>query len=294
MKTDAWKAQIEEGRREKDGFFGKLVITGEEMLVKRIQDIRKIAVCGKGGSGKSTVVALLARALRDRGARVLVVDSDESNPGLYRVLGFDQRPRPLLDLVGGKKQVFPTFSGETKREDGLLTREAFHIADLSGDYVVKRDGIGLVCVGKILQSLEGCACPMGVLSREFLKRLSLQEEEMVVVDMEAGVEHFGRGVETSIDGVLIVTEPSFDSLELAEKISALAAEVGVERVWAVLNKIGSEEIASRLREELEGKNINVIGSIGYEPDIFEAGLEGRPVRRDKLETDVGSMLDQVL
>ena len=119
-------------------------------------------------------------------------------------------------------------------------------------------------------------------------------DEIVVVDMEAGVEHFGRGVETSLDGVLIVTEPSFDSLELAEKISALAAEVGVERVWTVLNKIRSEEIASRLRKELEERNISVIGSIGYEPEVFEAGLEGRPVRRDKLETDIGSMVDQVL
>jgi CO dehydrogenase maturation factor len=264
------------------------------MLMKRIHDIRKIAVCGKGGSGKSTVVALLARALHDVGARVLVVDSDESNPGLYRVLGFDQRPTPLLELVGGKKQVFPTFSGETKHEDNILTREAFHIADLPGDYIAERDGIGLVCVGKILQSLEGCACPMGALSREFLKRLSLQEDEVVVVDMEAGVEHFGRGVETSIDSVLIVTEPSYDSLELAEKISVLAAEVGVERVWAILNKVGSGEIASRLQKNLKGKALTVIGAIGYEPEIFEAGLEGRPVRRDKLETDVGGMLDRIL
>jgi len=261
---------------------------------RRTKYNQKIAVCGKGGSGKSTVVALLARALRDRGARVLVVDSDESNPGLYRVLGFDQRPRPLLELVGGKKQVFPTFSNEAAPGESLLTRKSFRVADLPGDYVMERDGIGLVCVGKILQSLEGCACPMGVLSREFLKRLSLQEDEIAVVDMEAGIEHFGRGVEKSIDSVLIVTEPSFDSLELAEKISALAAEVGVKRVWAVLNKIGSQEIASRLRKELEGKSIPVIGSISYEPEIFEAGLEGRPARRDKLGTDVESMLDQVL
>jgi len=256
--------------------------------------MKKMAICGKGGSGKSTVVALLARGVRDRGYRVLVVDSDESNPGLYRVLGFDKRPKPLLELVGGKKKVFPTFSGESDLRESLLTREEFRVADLPGDYIVKGDGIGLVCIGKILQSLEGCACPMGVLSREFLKRLRLQEDEVAVVDMEAGIEHFGRGVETSIGSVLIVTEPSFDSLELAEKINALAAEVGVERVWTILNKIRSEETASRLREELEERGVSVIGSIGYEPEIFQSGLEGRPVRRDKLETDVGRILDQLL
>ena len=262
--------------------------------MKRIKYIRKLSICGKGGSGKSTVVALLAHGLRDRGYRVLVVDSDESNPGLYRVLGFDKRPKPLLELVGGKKKVFPTFSEESEPRDLLLTREEIRVADLPGDYIVERDSIGLVCIGKILQSLEGCACPMGVLSREFLKRLRLQEDEVALIDMEAGIEHFGRGVETSVDSVLIVTEPSFDSLELAKKINSLAAEVGVERVWTILNKIGSEEIASRLREELEEGGISVIGSIGYEPEIFQSGLEGRPVCSDKLETDIGRILDSLL
>jgi CO dehydrogenase maturation factor len=256
--------------------------------------MKKMAICGKGGSGKSTVVALLAHGIRVRGYRVLVVDSDESNPGLYRMLGFDKRPEPLLGLVGGKKKVFPTFSEESEPRDLLLTQEEIRVADLPGDYIAERDGIGLVCIGKILQSLEGCACPMGVLSREFLKRLRLQEDEVAIVDMEAGIEHFGRGVEASIDSVLIVTEPSFDSLELAEKINSLAAEVGVECVWTILNKIRSKEIASRLREELEERGISIIGSIGYEPEIFQSGLEGRPVRRDRVETDIGRILDQLL
>jgi CO dehydrogenase maturation factor len=256
--------------------------------------MKKMAICGKGGSGKSTVVALLAHGIRVRGYRVLVVDSDESNPGLYRMLGFDKRPEPLLGLVGGKKKVFPTFSEESEPREILLTQEEIRVADLPGDYIAERDGIGLVCIGKILQSLEGCACPMGVLSREFLKRLRLQEDEVAIVDMEAGIEHFGRGVEASIDSVLIVTEPSFDSLELAEKINSLAAEVGVECVWTILNKIRSKEIASRLREELEERGISIIGSIGYEPEIFQSGLEGRPVRRDRVETDIGRILDQLL
>jgi CO dehydrogenase maturation factor len=256
--------------------------------------MKKMAICGKGGSGKSTTVALLAHGVRARGQRVLVVDSDESNPGLYRMLGFDKRPKPLLGLVGGKKKVFPTFSEESEPPETLLTREQIRVADLPEDYIVERDGIRLVCIGKILQSLEGCACPMGVLNREFLKRLRLQEDEVALIDMEAGIEHFGRGVEASIDSVLVVTEPSFDSLELAEKINSLAAEVGVERVWTILNKIGSEEIALRLRAELEQRDISVIGSIGYEPEIFQSGLEGRPVRRDRVGADIGTILDQLL
>jgi len=256
--------------------------------------MKKMAICGKGGSGKSTVVALLAHGVRARGYRVLVVDSDESNPGLYRMLGLEKRPEPLLGLVGGKKRVFEAFSESSEFPGSILTQEEIRTRDLPSQYVMQRDHIGLVCIGKILQSLEGCACPMGALSREFLKRLRLQEDEVAVVDMEAGIEHFGRGVEASIDSVLIVTEPSFDSLELAEKINSLAAEVGVKRVWTILNKIRSKEIALRLREELEERGISVIGSIGYEPEIFQSGLEGRPVRRDRVETDIGRILDQLL
>lgn len=75
--------------------------------------MKKVAIAGKGGSGKSTVVCLLAKGLRERGYRVLVVDSDESNRGLYRMLGFEERPQPLLELVGGKKKVFEPFSDST-------------------------------------------------------------------------------------------------------------------------------------------------------------------------------------
>jgi CO dehydrogenase maturation factor len=256
--------------------------------------MKKIAVCGKGGSGKSTVVALLANCLRARGFQVLVVDSDESNPGLYRMLGFDKRPEPLLGLVGGKEKVFEAFSESSEPPQSILTQQEIRPSDLPSKYVVEEDRIKLVCIGKILQSLEGCACPMGALSREFLERLSLEEDDVALVDLEAGVEHFGRGVETSVDSVLAVTEPSFDSLELAEKISALAREVGMDSAWAVLNKITSEQVASRLEEELKERHVPIIGSIGYDPEVFEAGLEGRPVHASEAERDIEEILDELL
>ena len=256
--------------------------------------MKKIAICGKGGSGKSTVVALLAGSLRDRGYRVLVVDSDESNPGLYRMLGLEKRPEPLLELVGGKKKVFQAFSESSEPPKSILTQEEIRTSDLPSQYVMEKDRISLVCIGKILQSLEGCACPMGILNREFLKRLSLGEDEVALVDMEAGIEHFGRGVETSVDSVLAVTEPSLDSLELAEKITTLATEVGIDSAWTILNKVTSNEITSRLREELENRGIPVIGSIRYDPEVLQAGLDGRPIRSDEVEEDVGSMLDRLL
>jgi CO dehydrogenase maturation factor len=91
-----------------------------------------------------------------------------------------------------------------------------------------------------------------------------------------------------------VTEPSFDSLELAEKISALAKEVGMQNVWAILNKIPSDQVALKVRGELAERAVPVIGSIGYDPEVFEAGLEGRPVRDGQAKKDVEAILDQLL
>jgi CO dehydrogenase maturation factor len=219
-----------------------------------------------------------------------VVDSDESNPGLYRMLGLDKRPVPLIELVGGKKNVFQAISGKLD----ILKQEEIPIADILPEYIVGKDGIKLVCVGKILQSLEGCACPMGALSREFLKRLSLKEGEVAIVDMEAGIEHFGRGIETSIDSVLIVVEPSLDSLELAEKISDLATEVGIDRVSAVLNKFPSEELALKLRDELSRKKVSIIGSISYQPEILQSSLEGLPIYESEAPEEIGKIVDSLL
>jgi len=253
----------------------------------------KISVCGKGGSGKSTVVALLAAEMRRRGYKVLVVDSDESNPGLYRILGFHTRPVALTELVGGKKNVFQAISGKSEQET-ILKQEKIAISDILPEYIVKMDGIGLVCIGKILESLEGCACPMGALSREFLKRLYLEEGEIAIIDMEAGIEHFGRGVETSVDSVIIVVEPSYDSIELAGKINELATEVGIHNTSAILNKVNSEEMGLRLRDELSRRKVDVIGLNHYHPEIFQASLEGVPIHGREVEEEAGKIVDSLL
>jgi len=257
--------------------------------------MQKIAVCGKGGSGKSVLVRLLADRLRNRGRRVLVVDSDESNTGLERMLGFDSRCRPLIDLLGGKQKleeeiVARVKAGETE-ETMQLVKEEMPVASIPPEYILQKDGIKLVIVGKILMALEGCACPMGIVSRSFLKKLRLETDEVAIVDLEAGVEHFGRGVETNVDCVLVVVEPSIDSLEVAERISELAKQIQIADVWAVLNKITSEEISARLMAHLNKKHISVIGSIRQDPEIFESCLEGRPIKGHVVAEDVDRILD---
>lgn len=251
----------------------------------------KIAVCGKGGSGKSTVVALLAKRFRKIGTRVLLIDSDESNSGLHWMLGFDRPPSPLMDFVGGKRRLQESMSarfsrGESEPEMSIFRWEEIPSADIPGDYMVESDGLRLVAIGKILQSLEGCACPMGTLSKEFLKKLRLEENEIAVVDMEAGIEHFGRGIETSIDRVVVVVEPSFESLSLAQKIKDLAISSGAGFTGAILNKVTSQEISSHLENELAKREVRIIGSIPYRHEIFSDCLSGQSISPASAEVEV--------
>ena len=257
--------------------------------------MQKIAVCGKGGSGKSVVVRLLADGLRARGQRVVVVDADESNTGLHRMLGFDKPPESLVDLLGGKKKLEDELEAAVRsgvaEMNVELIRQEMQLADIPPEHIFETDGIRLVNIGKILISLEGCACPMGIVSRSFLKKLRLDPDEIAIVDLEAGVEHFGRGVETSIDCVLVAVEPSIDSLGVAERISELSAQIAIADIWAILNKITSEEIAGKLKDYLEQRDITVIGTIHQNQEIFESSLEGRPIRGRVAAEDIDGILD---
>ena len=230
----------------------------------------KISICGKGGSGKSTLTSLLANQAVSRGVKVLVVDSDESNSGLYRFLGFDSPPVPLMELAGGKKNL-----KKKMNRPSVLSESRITIADIPQQHIQSKNGLTLVSIGKILQALEGCACPMGVLTREFLKKLRLMENEIAFIDMEAGVEHFGRGVDNSIDTILFVAEPSFESLILAERVKDIAAGIQ-KKIWAILNKVNSDSLELKLKNELAKREIEVIGTIKNDQGIFDASLDGRP------------------
>lgn len=260
--------------------------------------MKKIAVCGKGGSGKSVLSRLLATRMQNRGFKVLVVDADESNTSLHRMFGLMNPPKTLIDLLGGLQKIEEAIVAQIKaggtEETMELMRETMEmpVSGIPADYIFETDdGIKLCVVGKIMMALDGCACPMGIVSRSFLKKLRLASDEVAIVDLEAGVEHFGRGVETSVDTVLAVVEPSVDSLAVAEKISEMAEQIQIADVWAVLNKIPSKEIASELKEHLETKNITVIGVVHQDPEIFKSCLKGTILGGDVAAADVEEIVD---
>lgn len=226
--------------------------------------VMKIAVSGKGGSGKTTIAALVAAELVRRGVRVTVIDADP-NPTMAAALGFPTDPvTPLLEMhdeierrVGGSDG----FVRLNPRVDDLVDRVA-----------VQHAGIQLIVVGAITRGGAGCACPQGVLLRRLLDHLLLERDEAVVIDLEAGLEHLGRRTIQAVDHLLVVVDPSRASLETAGRIRRLAAEIGISRVLAVGNRtIGAADEAF-LIDHLDG--IELIGSIPYSDEIAQAERAG--------------------
>jgi CO dehydrogenase maturation factor len=245
----------------------------------------KISVCGKGGSGKSSVVTLLAIEAQARGLKTLVVDSDESNSGLFRMLGLDKPPIPLMALAGGKESI-----KEKMKEPSILSQTEITLEQIPSPYINRKNGLGLISIGKIHQALEGCACPMGVLSREFLNKLRLGDNEIAIVDMEAGIEHFGRGIDNGIDVVLVVVEPSLESITLAGKIKDLASGLH-KNIWAVVNKTGSKSLIDEIKSNFKQKGLKTIGMIPYDASVWLCGLNGRPLRPGRATRNAGKILN---
>lgn len=233
----------------------------------------KILVCGKGGSGKSTIAALLANSMSRRGYEVLVVDSDESNYGLHRQLGLDL-PSYFVDYFGGKKELISKMMAAfPKGEKVELFDKRWGLEEIPRDYLSQKSGIRLLAVGKIQDFGEGCACPMGALSKMFLDNLDVDGKEAVIVDTEAGIEHFGRGVEQGCDVILAVLDPSYESLQLSKKIEEISKNIG-KPLYFVLNRVNPERKAAMLDFLGDEK---VAASIPEDGEIFRAGLAGEEI-----------------
>jgi len=230
----------------------------------------KILICGKGGSGKSTISALLAKELAKRRNKVLVFDTDESNFGLHMQLGM-AKPEDFMNYFGGKKVLF-------EKTKGL--RKKWKIDDLPQKYVSEKENIKLMAIGKIYNFGEGCACPINALASKFLEVLELNENEFMIADTDAGVEHFGRGIEKGCDLILAVIDPTRESILLAEKVSKLGNQVG-KPVHFVLNKI-NKEIETEIVESIDKNKIAAI--IPNNKRIFRYGLKG-----DELDLSLGDI-----
>lgn len=205
----------------------------------------KVAVTGKGGVGKTTVAAALARCWCDLGRRVVAVDADP-DANLAGTLGY--RGPEITPLVRLKSLVEERVGGGEGW--GGFLRMNPRVDDIPEEFSVLVDGVRVLVMGTIERGRRGCACPENVLLREVLNHLMLARDEHVVVDMEAGIEHLGRATAESVDCLIVVVEPGWASLQTAGRVAALARDLGIARVEAVANKVTSDTDLAFMRTHL--------------------------------------------
>lgn len=234
----------------------------------------KIAVSGKGGVGKTTLSSLLARYWARNGYRVLAVDADP-DANLGSALGIDTAG---IVPVAKMEQLIAERTGVKPGTVGGFFKMNPKVDDLPEALGRERDGVKLLVMGTIKKGGGGCVCPESVLLKALVSHLVLYQKDAVVMDMEAGIEHLGRGTAQGVDRLVIVVEPGRRSIETAAKVRQLTKDIGLHKVVAVGSKVRNEREEDFLNDNLDG--IPLIGILPFSEEIAAADLESRPPSLD--------------
>ncbi len=228
----------------------------------------KVAFCGKGGVGKTTVAALFVRKLAEAGSRVVAVDADPV-PNLAAALSFPRElhPQPLSSL----KELIHERTG-AQPGWGTLFRLNPKVDDIPERLGASRGNVRLLVMGTVDKGGSGCVCPESVMLKALVSHLLLQPDQAVVMDMEAGVEHLGRGTAASVDRMIVVVDPGRRSHEAARRIRALATDLGVASLAVVANRVRSPAEADEVRKSLP--EMDFLGALPWDPAILDADRAG--------------------
>ena len=233
----------------------------------------KLAVSGKGGVGKTTLVAILSRLIAAEGRKVIAIDADPAG-NLAAALGVaaPARPTPIREM----KELIQERTGAKAGSSGQYFKLNPDVADLPEKFSVVRDGVQLMVLGGITKGGGGCACPENALLKALLAHLLVLREDAVIADMEAGIEHLGRATVQAVDALIVVVEPGRRSIDTALAVRRLAEEIGIRKTLAVGNKVQTAE-HRRFLDEAAVPLGGMLGCISYHPELAQADLDGQPV-----------------
>jgi CO dehydrogenase maturation factor len=246
----------------------------------------KIAVAGKGGAGKTTLAGGLALYFAKK-HDVIAVDSDPSM-NLHSALGLEN-PRPVTELK------------DLIKERAVVAEGIFNINpkvdDVPETHSVARENLKLLVMGTVEKGGEGCMCPENTFLSALLRHLVLKRDEVLILDTEAGVEHFGRKTAEGFDVMLILCEPSVKAIDTANRIYALSKEIGIKKAYAVANKIASKEQLELIKN---GLDFEVLYPIPYDEEVVKADMLGIPLT-DRLASpialksiqDIGKFVEKI-
>jgi CO dehydrogenase maturation factor len=252
----------------------------------------KLAISGKGGVGKTTLAALLAQVYADAGRDVLAVDADPS-PCLAGALGFPDELQDKLSPVSEMDALIEERTGAKPGTIGGFFTINPRVDDIPDRFSVEYRGVRLLEMGSVDLGGSGCICPESAMLKTLFTHLLFRDDEVLILDMYAGVEHLGRATVDFVDAMIIVVEPTRRSLGTARQIKKLANDIGLSRLWLVGNKVRNEDEAAFLRAETPG--IPVLGLLTADLAVQEADRLGIPVydHAPALRTAAEKMAEQL-
>ncbi len=225
----------------------------------------KIAVTGKGGVGKTTLSAVLARLYADEGKNVLCADVDpDANLGM--ALGFSEEELEGIIPISDMKEL--ARQRTEANEFNTLMKINPKVDDLPDKLAIEKNGVKLLVMGTIKTGGSGCVCPEHVIIKRLLGHMIVARDEVVVLDMEAGLEHLARGTTDFVDCFIVVIEPGARSVQTYHSVKRLAEDLGVKQVLVVANKVRDEQDEAFIREKIPAEDL--LGMIHLDPAVAEA------------------------
>jgi len=231
----------------------------------------KIAISGKGGVGKTTLAALLINYFREQGKKVLAVDADpDANLALALGVADPANITPISEM----KDLVAERTESTPGKMGGFFKLNPKVDDIPEKFARQLDGVKLIVMGGVKKGGSGCICPESVLLRTLITHLVLIRDEVVVMDMEAGIEHLGRATARGVDRLIVVVEPGRRSVETARQVQHLAGDLGLTKVAVVANKVRTPADQDFIRRQLP--DLPILGFLPFDDKVIEADLKGRP------------------
>jgi CO dehydrogenase maturation factor len=230
----------------------------------------KIAVTGKGGVGKTTLASTLARLFAKDGYHVLAVDADP-DANLAAALGVPVEAYQNITPLAKMKELAQERTGSTGEEGSLFILNP-NVDDLTDALSVEYQGVKLLTMGTVPKGGGGCVCSENTLVKRLIQNLLVTRDEVVIMDMEAGVEHLGRGTAEYVDALIIVIEPGRRSMQTAHQIRDLARDIGINTVFVVASKVRNAADIKFIQENLV--DFTLLGVISYQTSLIEADVEG--------------------
>jgi CO dehydrogenase maturation factor len=241
----------------------------------------KVAVSGKGGVGKTLIAGSLAYFFAKKGLKTIAIDADPS-PNLALTLGLAPEEARKIVPISENKELIKSKTSTGYSGVFLLS---FTVDDIVRDYSVQTPfGVNLIVMGTVRSMGSGCTCPANAVVRALLRHLVVERNEAVVVDMEAGIEHIGRGTAQHVDVMLIVADAGLKALETAKNIHDLSAKAGLKKIYLIGNKVGNG-IQKKTINEFAGKNgLEILGFVPFDQKIVEAEIRGEtPLKQEGSE-----------